>query len=97
MTGPEEDDEVAAIEIPLDRLRCVPLEQLRQSILHRFATLEPGCEDGEADWWLGLIRRPWRARFGMQDRARARHLSRHQLVVSAPSGADGARAGDGVE
>ena len=80
-----------------DRLRCVPLEQLRQSILHRIVTLEPGCEDGEAAWWLGLIRRPRRAGIGTQDRARPQRLPRHQLVVGAPSGADGAPAGDGVE
>jgi len=97
MTGLEEDDEIAAMGIPHDRLRCVPLEELRQSILHRVDTLEPGCKDGEAAWWFGPIRRPRRAGFGRQDRARAQCLTRHQLVVGAPRGADGARAGDGVE
>ena len=45
------------MEIPHDRLRCVPPEMLRQSILHRVGTLEPGCEDGKTAWRFGLTSR----------------------------------------
>ena len=50
------EDDVVAIGVARDRMGCVLLEPLCQGVLHRVVTFEPGREDGEAAWWLGLNR-----------------------------------------
>ena len=99
LCGLEGDERcVAAVEAPHDRLPRVPFDELRQCILYWVVALQAKRPEAIALWWRGLTRRPRRAVRSKQLRARGTgRPPRHPLMEGAPRGADGARAGDGVE